>query len=115
MVRSVKSVSHRGLRDWVWQRLSALVIAAYSIWLVGYFLLSSPVSFVQWHHLFSLLSVKIATIFFLIALLVHAWIGVWTVLTDYVKPAFIRAFLYIVFLFVLSTCFIWGVIIVGGV
>ena len=69
MVRTVRSVPHRGLRDWILQRLSAIIIAIYALWLGAKLACEAQLSFAAWHHLFSQMSVKIATLFFLAALM----------------------------------------------
>lgn len=115
MVKSVKSVAHRGLRDWVLQRVSAVIVAVYTLWLFSFLVSHASLSYGEWHHLFSQINVKIATIMFLVALLVHAWIGIWTVLTDYVKPVLLRGTLSLIFILMLVAFFIWGLLIVGSV
>lgn len=115
MVRKVGNVTRRGLRDWVLQRLSAVIVAIYVLWLASFLLCHPHLSFAEWHHLFSGMGVKVSTILFLGALLVHAWIGIWTVLTDYVKPVFLRGLCHLSFVLMLTACFVWGVLIVGSV
>jgi succinate dehydrogenase / fumarate reductase membrane anchor subunit len=114
MVKSILSVSHAGLRDWVIQRLSAIYMALYTIVAIVYVATSSPLSFEGWHALFACIGVKIATIILLMSLLWHAWIGVWTIVTDYVHPAVLRAVIHVLVGLSLTVYLIWGVIIVGG-
>ena len=115
MVKSVLGVKHQGLRDWILQRLSAILMAIYTIGLTGYLLIHADLSFGEWHYLFSQTWMKIATILFLCGLLVHAWIGIWTIFTDYVKPFVLRSILNTLVLLMLSACFIWGVLILWSV
>ena len=115
MVKTVLSVTHQGLRDWAVQRVSALVIAIYSLALIGYLIFNPGLSFAEWHSLFSLMWMKVATLLFLLSVLFHAWIGVWTILTDYVKPYVIRAILHVLVFLSLVACFIWGVMILWSV
>jgi len=114
MVKSVLGVNHQGLRDWVIQRVSAIFMAVYSVALVLY-LTHSSLSFAEWHSLFSQVWMKIVTILFLVALLWHAWIGVWTIFTDYIKSFVIRSFLNFFVLLMLFACFIWGLLILWSV
>lgn len=86
----VLKTSHSGLRDWLAQRFSALVIGAYFIFIAAYLIINQPLYFAQWHNLFSHLWVKIATLVTLIAIIWHAWIGLWTVMTDYIKMTGLR-------------------------
>jgi succinate dehydrogenase / fumarate reductase membrane anchor subunit len=115
MVKSVLSVSHKGLRDWVIQRTSAIIMAAYTIWLTVYLLMHQGISFAEWHSLFSEDGVKIFTVLFLLSLMFHAWIGVWTIFTDYVKPFVLRCILNFLVLLMLFACFFWGLLILWSV
>jgi len=108
MVKSVLSVSHRGLRDWVIQRLSAIMMAVYSVGLISYILIHPNLTFVAWSQLFAHGWMKIATMLVVLALLLHAWVGMWTILTDYVKNFVASCTLKVVVLLVLAACFFWA-------
>lgn len=112
MVDSVTSLTRNGLRDWLLQRVSAVVIAIYSIFLMSFVLCQGGVSFAAWQSLFSTVSMKVATLLVLLALLLHAWVGVWTVTTDYVKPYWLRLFVQILVFVGLASWFVWGVAII---
>jgi len=111
MVKTVLSVSHQGLRDWIIQRVSAIIMAFYSIALIFYLICHPHLSYIEWHDLFSETWMKVASLLFLVALLYHAWIGIWTVFTDYVKPYVVRCILNFLVLFMLAACFFWGLLI----
>lgn len=115
MVKSVLSVSHRGLRDWVIQRVSAIVMAILSVVFAAYLVTRTDFSYAEWHTLFTYTAVKIVTIFFLLAMCFHAWIGMWTIFTDYIKPFVLRAVMHLLVLSTLIACFIWGVMILWSV
>lgn len=111
MVKSVLSVSHQGLRDWMIQRVSAIILAVYSIGLI-YFILSNPeLSYAEWHSIFSETWVRIASLMCVFALCYHAWIGVWTIYTDYIKNFVIRAVLETLTVLMLIACVLWAIII----
>ena len=115
MVKSVLGVHHQGYNDWAIQRLSALVVAFYSIGLILYLILNPGLSFAEWHGLFGQSWMKVATLATLLAVSYHAWIGIWTIFTDYIKCAVLRAILNCIVLSVLFTSFIWGILIVWSV
>jgi len=46
MVKTVLSVSHQGLRDWIYQRLTAIVMAVYSVGLIYFFLTNEVTYFI---------------------------------------------------------------------
>ena len=115
MVKSVLGVNHQGLRDWVIQRVSAILIAIYSMGLVLYLLTHAGVSFAEWHSLFSRQWMKILTFLFLFSVVWHAWIGVWTIFTDYVKCFVVRAILNFLVFLMLFACLLWGILILWSV
>ena len=115
MVKSVLGVNHQGLRDWVIQRVSAIFMAIYSIALIIYLLSHPGLTFTEWHHLFSYQWMKITTVLFLFCLMEHAWVGIWTIFTDYVKPFVLCSILNVVVLLMLAACFIWGIMILWSV
>jgi succinate dehydrogenase / fumarate reductase membrane anchor subunit len=115
MVKSVLSVGHQGLRDWIIQRISAIVMAVYSVAFILYLLCHPGLSFAEWHSLFSHQWMKIFSAIFLLSILWHAWIGMWTIFTDYVKPCALRNLLNVFVLILLATCFFWGILILWSV
>ena len=115
MVKSVLGVNHQGLRDWVMQRISAILMAVYSIGLITYIVLYPDLSYPDWRALFAQTWVKVATLLFIVSVLFHAWIGMWTVFTDYIKSYVIRCILNFLVLLMLAACFFWGVLILWSV
>lgn len=115
MVKSVLGVNHQGLRDWIIQRASAILMAVYSIVFVLYLISHSGLSFAEWHSLFSKEWMKIATVLFLLSLMWHAWIGIWTIFTDYIKCFVIRSILNFFVLLMLFACFFWALLILWSV
>ena len=89
MVSIVTSLGKSGLSDWLLQRITAVVLGGYPIDLTVV-CFSHNVDFTLWSQFFASTFNKNFTLFTLVALLVHAWIGLWTVTTDYVKPLFLR-------------------------
>lgn len=115
MVKSVLGVSHQGLRDWVIQRVTAIILALYSIGMFVFFCRHTDLAFYEWHNLFSALWMKVATLLFVLSLLFHAWIGMWTILTDYVKPFWLRFILHSLILLALISFFFAALLILWGV
>lgn len=115
MVKSVLGVNHQGLRDWFFQRISAVFMAVYVIALFLFFVFHPDMAYYEWHNLFAQLWVKIATILFFLSLLVHAWVGMWTILTDYVTCPVARLILNTVIFFGLVGCFFATLLILWGV
>ena len=86
MVTNVTNFSRSGLYDWMAQRVSAVVLAAYVLFLLGYIVLNPGMGYAEWHGLFSNNAMRIFSLLTLVALGVHAWVGMWTISTDYLTP-----------------------------
>lgn len=115
MVKSVLGVNHQGLRDWFIQRVSAIVMAIYSIGLIVYLLSHPGIQYSEWHSFFAQTWVKIATLLFVASLLFHAWVGMWTVFTDYIKAAWLSLTLNVLVFFALAAAFLWALQILWGI
>ena len=95
----VSCSSRAGLRDWVIQRVSAVIVLAYFIF-VGVFLFTNH-SVLQWRQLFAHQWMKVLSLIALVSISWHAWIGLWTVLTDYVHNKKIQSVLLLLILAVI--------------
>ena len=114
MVDSITSFSRGGLRDWLLQRVSAVIIAAYVSTVISFFFMHSPMTAETWQGFFAHQPVKIATFLALFSIVIHAWIGMWTVYTDYIKCGCIRLFFQVFTIFALLGLLVWGAVILWG-
>ncbi len=112
MVTNVTSFTGNGFRDWLWQRLSAVILAAYTIFFLVYALLPGEVTFTQWQTLFHSRAMQVASSVVLVNLLIHAFIGVWTIATDYIKPNALRILFHASVLIALMSYLVWGFVII---
>ena len=103
------ALTKSGLKDWLLQRISAVMIFFYFIFFVGFFINHPALTTQDWTGLFAHLWMKVASLFVLIMILIHAWIGIWTVLTDYVHCSGLRGLIQFLIFVVLFGCFICGV------
>ncbi len=109
MARHAIATPRKGMRDWIIQRLTALYLAVFTVFVLAcVFIL--PAHYLAWRHLFAHFWMMVASILALIAIVWHAWIGMWTIITDYVDNSFLRTFCKLVVLAVLFVTFIWGVL-----
>lgn len=115
MVNNVASVGRSGVHDFILLRASAIILALYTIFLAGFFICTPEVTFDIWQGLFSGLCFKVFSILAIFAVLIHAWIGIWQVLSDYVKCAMLRGFLQFIFTVTLLAYFVSGILTVWGV
>jgi succinate dehydrogenase / fumarate reductase membrane anchor subunit len=104
-----------GMRSWIIQRVSAIFIAFFVIYL-GIFLASNlPMSFTTWHSWVEATANKVIVILFFIAIFFHAWVGIRDVVIDYVHPVAIRFVLLTSILGGLVAMSVWLLLIIQGV
>ena len=68
------------------QRVSAVYLLVFIVYLCAHFLLDPPASFEQWRDWVRDPIVSTATLLFFAAILLHAWVGLRDVILDYVHP-----------------------------
>ena len=122
MVTNVTNLSRSGLYDWMAQRVSAVVLALYTLFLLGYLVFNPGLGYEEWRELFSQNWMRIFSLLTLVALSAHAWVGMWTISTDYLTPMSLGKWATTVrFLFqafcglVMFVYFVWGVQILWGI
>ena len=101
--------AHYGLRDWLAQRVSAVLMAAYTLILLVVLLRSPPSSYAAWKDLFAQGWMRVATLLFAAGLAWHAWVGVRDILMDYVKPDGLRLTLQVLVLLVIASYVGWTI------
>ena len=115
MVTSISSVGRNGVHDFILIRATAIILTLYTLYLVGFFTFGPEITFASWQAFFSQLTTKVFTLLALGSILIHTWIGLWQVLTDYIKSAALRVcfqfgIVAILFVYLFSGFFIvWGV------
>ena len=121
MVTQVTSMSRNGVSDWIIQRVSAVVLAVYTLFLVGFVLLNPGLEYLAWATLFSSTWMQIFTLLALVSTCAHAWIGMWTIGSDYLQEHLIGPhatgirFLYQVgCILIIISYLLWGINILWG-
>ena len=79
-----------GLRDWLAQRITAGIMAVYTVIVLFVLLSGVPITYAVWKDLFSHGWMRVATLLFIASLAWHAWVGMRDIVMDYIKPAGLR-------------------------
>ncbi|WP_321944001.1 succinate dehydrogenase, hydrophobic membrane anchor protein [Burkholderia cenocepacia] len=85
--------AHYGLRDWLAQRVTATIMAVYTVILLVLFFGAHDFSYEGWASIFAAQWMRLATFVMLLSLFYHAWVGVRDIWMDYVKPVGVRLLL----------------------
>ncbi|WP_437889218.1 succinate dehydrogenase membrane anchor subunit [Phytobacter sp. V91] len=115
MVSNASALGRNGVHDYLLVRASALVLTLYIIYMVGFFAITGDVTWQVWSGFFASAFTKVVTLLALFSILIHAWIGMWQVLTDYVKPVAVRLILQLAIVVALAVYVIYGFVVVWGV
>ncbi|HSD39737.1 MAG TPA: succinate dehydrogenase, hydrophobic membrane anchor protein [Rhodocyclaceae bacterium] len=101
MVKRLVVGAHYGFKDWLLQRLTAVVMALYTVLFAVKVILLPSHDIFSWYELFSGGFMRFATFLFFMALFYHAWVGVRDIFMDYVKPISVRLALHAIVAFLL--------------
>ena len=97
-----------GLRPWVIQRVSAVYIALFILYLIYSGISAEQTGFEPWRvWLFDPVN-SVGVGLFIIAVLFHAWIGIRDVILDYVHDIMLRIFVLALVLGVLAGSGLWA-------
>lgn len=111
--------AHYGLGDWLAQRLTAVILAVYTLIFIVYLVVvvraNGSLGYDEWAGMFVPLWMKVLTLIAFLALLYHAWIGMRDVWMDYVRPTGLRLGLLLVTILWLIYCAIFAVQILWSV
>lgn len=110
VVNRVVVGAHYGTGSWIAQRVTALVMALYTLLVLGIFLSrGAPTDYAAWRALFALGWMRIATLIFAVSLAWHAWVGMRDILMDYARPDSLRFALQVATLLLIAVYLGWTV------
>ena len=101
--------AHYGLRDWLSQRVTAALMAIFTLALVAQVLFGGSLGYLRWSQIFSSQWMKVLTFITIVSLAWHAWVGIRDVWMDYVKPVGLRLSLQALTIAWLVGCCGWAV------
>jgi succinate dehydrogenase / fumarate reductase membrane anchor subunit len=104
-----------GLRDWLAQRVTGVVLLLYVV-VLGCAIARAPeLDYGSWAALFVPAWMKVATLVAVLALTWHAWVGVRDIFMDYIKPTWVRLSLQVGTIVLLIGYAFWAVLILWRV
>jgi len=106
--------AHYGWRDWLVQRITAVVMMLYTFYVLALLIWHGGLDGAAWRSIFGSAVFRVATFLFMISLLWHAWVGVRNILMDYVKPVSLRLVLEVVVIAVIVAYAGWTIQLLWG-
>ena len=101
--------AHYGLRDWLAQRFTAVVMAVFTLAVIVQVLMPGAMEYYKWSAMFSHQWMKVLTFVTIVSFLWHVWVGVRDIWMDYVKPMGVRLGLEVVTIAWLVGCAGWAI------
>ena len=101
--------AHYGLRDWLSQRVTAVLMALFTIVLLAQLLFGGPLGYERWAGIFAAQWMKVLSFVVFIALGWHAWVGMRDIWMDYVKPVGVRLLMQVFTMVWLLGCAGWAI------
>ena len=101
--------AHYGLRDWLSQRVTAALMALFTLLVLAQVLMPGALGYDRWAGIFAQQWMKVLTFVVIVSLAWHAWVGVRDVLMDYIKPMGMRLLLQVATIVWLVGCAGWAV------
>ena len=114
MIGMNSSFGRSGAHDWWMQRISALVLMLYLIFITYSLCTTTELNYQSWSAIFAPLWMQLFTFAAVVAISVHAWAGLWIVSTDYLKPAAIRNLFQLIVLLACLGFIAWTAMIFWG-
>lgn len=106
--RQLTSVAHYGWRDWLIQRVTAVVMLVYTLFFLAVLIALPERDYDHWRALWQLSIMRYATILFVLSVLLHAWVGVRNIFMDYIKDTGLRLVLYVLVILALVAHGVWA-------
>lgn len=102
--------AHYGVRDWLAQRVTAVLMALFTVVLLAQVIFSKgALGYDQWSAIFSAQWMKFLTFGVIVAMLYHVWVGMRDIWMDYIKPVGLRLALHVFVIVWLLGCAGWGI------
>jgi succinate dehydrogenase / fumarate reductase membrane anchor subunit len=102
--------AHYGTRDWLAQRITAALMALFTVLLLVQVIFSKgPIGYDRWAGIFASQWMKVLTFTVIIALLYHVWVGMRDIWMDYIKPVWLKLSLDVFTIVWLVACAGWGI------
>lgn len=101
--------AHYGLKGWLMQRVTAVIMVMFTLVLIGLLITTGEVNYTSWKSLFQNTAFRVLMLLFLLSLYLHAFVGTRDIIMDYIKPTGLKLVMQMSIIVFLVACTIWSV------
>ncbi len=101
--------AHYGLKDWLAQRITAVLMALFTIVLLVQVIVGPKMGYYKWSGIFASQWMKFLTFIVIVSMLMHVWVGMRDIWMDYIKPVWLRLSAQVLTIVWLVGCAGWAV------
>ncbi len=110
MTFNTHTKSAHALRDWLAQRITAGVMAAFTLIVLAQVIFNKgTIGYDKWAGIFNPQWMKLLTFVVILALAYHVWLGMREIFMDYIKPVALRLSLQVFSIVWLVGCAGWAI------
>ncbi len=106
--------AHRGLGEWMLQRLTAVYISGFVIFIFLHWIVTPASGYQAWRRWVSSIPVRVSATLFFVGVIVHAWIGLRSVYMDYLHALWLRIAAVILTAVMLAAVLVWALGVLWG-
>jgi len=100
--------AHYGLKDWLVQRITGVVMVVFTLMMAAALLSGAAASYDSWRATMSGGFMRFISFLFIVSLCWHAWVGIRDIWMDYIQPTGIKLLLHVLTLLSLVGCAGWA-------
>ena len=97
-----------GINAWLWQRISALYLGGFLIYLTSILLCSGTMTFIQWQQWLADPVHSTLILIGFVMLFLHAWIGIKDVAIDYISSLLVRSIVLMLLGLAFMVALVWS-------
>src|SRR5207253_5306313 len=90
VVKRIVVGAHYGLKDWLVQRVTAVIMIVYTLLWLAIALYHGGIDLALWQAMLANGALRVITLLFGVSVLWHAWVGMRDIWMDYIKPTAVR-------------------------
>ncbi|WP_052712340.1 succinate dehydrogenase, hydrophobic membrane anchor protein [Blochmannia endosymbiont of Camponotus (Colobopsis) obliquus] len=114
-MKNIIIFKYHGIYEWLIARISGAFIFFYFVYLLSFIFGIDKITYEIWYIFFSRNIIKCFNVLILFFVLIHSWIGINHVVTDYIKSLMLKQILQLILIAILFGYLLYGLIIMWNI